>query len=74
MNEEVYFRPTSEGIKAYNNHYIKLGYPQVKLEVDREGYASMHLWDFMQVFGYYYYIGNMNLPTEGNNIEFRPKA
>lgn len=68
LNERIKVKLTATGIKAYvdymnePNVVAKHGQP-VKTKyllptIDDEGYTTFQLWEFMSIFGQYFYMGN----------------
>lgn len=68
LNDKVKVKLTVAGIKAYIDHMnepnerAKSGQP-IKSKwllpsIDDEGYTQFQLWEFINIFGEYFYIGN----------------
>ena len=67
VNRIVKVKLTPYGIKIWNahcNHYNI----NCEIKYDKKGYAEFHLWDLMKIFGHCFYMGNIHIPFENNNI------
>jgi len=68
LNDRIKVKLTVKGIKAYIDHMnepnerAKIGRP-IKTKwllpsIDDEGYTQFQLWEFINIFGHYFYLGN----------------
>ena len=70
INSSINVKLTETGMAILRNRHNELQqkFPAVgefkAPEVDENGYCSFQLWELMQVFGNYMYMGNNNLPFE----------
>lgn len=63
INHSIRFKPLPEANKIYHNHhahYYGAFYQPTKkwdLRVDKDGFCTMQLWCFMEIFGKHFSIG-----------------
>lgn len=67
VNSRIKVKLTKYGIEAYERYIhdnLPLGFVLVgkfvipPARIDEDGYTKFQLWEFMQIFGEYFYIGN----------------
>lgn len=73
VNSHIKVKLTKYGIEAYER-YIKNALPCSLVlvgkffippaRIDEEGYTKFQLWEFMQIFGEYFYMGNTHQVIE----------
>ena len=68
LNRYVKVKLTDYGLGIHK--YTKLYDPQTYRPpiIDEQGYTKFQLWDLMNIFGDVMYLGNPNVPFEGNEI------
>ncbi len=69
LNEYVKVKLTKYGELMYDNYMSSKKYP-ISLRFDEQGYSKFQLWDLMNIFGSVMYLGNPNVPFEGNEIVY----
>lgn len=80
VNLYIYFKPTEEGIKILKDNHDRLdkrirsvggtGLDSFKLNIDENGYCSMQMWSFMQIFGPHISLSSVLFET---NVLFKTK-
>jgi hypothetical protein len=72
VNSHIKVKLTKYGIEAYER-YIHSIYKNLPLSlvdrfsivrIDEDGYAKFQLWEFMNIFGEYFYMGNTHQVIE----------
>ena len=71
LNDKMIFKLTDEGRKILREHYTAIfsSYPPLIEESMENAERGMQIWDFMNVFGKYFYMGNPKLPIENMNVQ-----
>lgn len=61
LNDWIKIKLTPYGEDVYRIFYCRLKLEPLPLRKDKDGYVSFQLWDFIQIFGSYIYMGNKNV-------------
>jgi len=76
LNEYVKVKLTDYGEQIHYGNYIAKGVSFCMKHkyrpplIDEQGYSKFQLWDLMNIFGSVMYLGNPNVPFEGNEIVY----
>lgn len=70
INHHIKVKLTNDGKKIYINYFDKFStlYGKDILKVDEDGFTEFQLWDFINMFGKYFYNGSLYQIIEMNNI------
>ena len=67
FGKDVYYHQYDDWNKKYN---LVVPITPMELKVDEDGFTEFQLWDFMNIFGKYFFNGSVEQIMERNNIYF----
>ena len=66
INEYVYVRLNDTGRKIDKDYWARFNCRPISLVEDKQGYSRWHLWDLMNMFGEYIFMGCREVPFDTN--------
>lgn len=67
INNRIKFKVSKKTQDVYKDYLVSFGLDARELHSDSEGYASMQLWDFMNIFGPEFVMG-CEMPLETTEV------
>lgn len=76
LNDNVKVKLTSFGLEILSMRYKERNGNSTDFvpTIDENGYTEYQLWELMNIFGEYYYVGAAELPFELNEIIFKEEV